>query len=181
MDINSETDKRRSSYFLTYLGQRFRGRQTPENIPVPPPNDPRHLPPPSQFVSLASATVHPRLAIPSIGRSNNRFIRLAATFSPYSAALQTSHPLSVSAFLTEPSYHRPRSDPFHRDRTTLPRPPFNAAGFHGAPLSRPPPLPPRRTCQIPHALLHPDVLPKSRLAPVPADHLEEATALLLTV
>ena len=123
MDIGSEADKRRSSPFLTYLGQWFRGRQTPETIPVPPPNDPRHLPPPSQFVSLASATVHPRLAIPSIGRSNNHFIRLAAAFPPQPAALQMSHPLSVSAFLTEPSYYRPRSDPFHRDRTTLPRPP----------------------------------------------------------
>ena len=29
-------------------------------------------------------------------------------------------------------------------------------------------MPPRRTCRIPHALLHPDVLPKSRLAPVSA-------------
>ena len=48
-------------------------------------------------------------------------------------------------------------------------------------MSRPPPLPPRRTCRIPHAVLHPDVLPQSRLAPVSADHLEEATAVLLTV
>ena len=39
MDIGSEADKRRSS-FITYLGQWFRGRQTPETIPVPPPNDP---------------------------------------------------------------------------------------------------------------------------------------------
>ena len=165
----------------TSHGQWFRGRQTPENIPVPPPNDPRYLPPPSQFVPLASATVHPRLAIPPTGRSNNRFIRLAAAFPPQPAALQTSHPFSVSAFLTEPSYYRPRSDPFHRDRTTLPHPPFNATGFYGAHPSRPPPLPPRRTCRTPHALLHPDVLPQSRLAPVSAGYLEEATALLLTV
>ena len=122
MDICPEGHKSRS-YFISYLEHWFRGRQTPENIPVPPPNDPRHLPPPSQFVSLASATVHPTLAIPSIGRSNNCFIRLAAAFYPQPAALQSSHPFSVSAFLTEPSYYRPRSDLFQRNRTTLPRPP----------------------------------------------------------
>ena len=54
----------------------------PEYVPVSPPNDPRHLPPPSQFVSLALATVHPRLANPSIGRINNRFIHLAAALPP---------------------------------------------------------------------------------------------------
>ena len=41
MDIGSEADKCRSSSFITYLGQWFRGRQTPENIPEPPPNDPQ--------------------------------------------------------------------------------------------------------------------------------------------
>ena len=59
MDIGSVADKCQSSSFITYLGQWFRGRQTREHIPVPPPNNPRHLPPPSQFVHLASATVHP--------------------------------------------------------------------------------------------------------------------------
>ena len=57
------------------------------------------------------------------------------------------------------------STPFRRfrhDRTTLSRPPFNRTGCR-APLSRPPPLPPRRTCRIPHALLHPDVLPRAVL------------------
>ena len=34
-------------------------------------------------------------------------------------------------------------------------PPSNAISFHGAPLSRPPPLPPRRPCQIPCALSTP--------------------------
>ena len=82
MDIISEGDKHRSSSFITYLGQWFRGRHTPEYIPLPPPNDPRHLPPPFQFVSLASATVHPRLAILFIGRINNRYIQLAAALPP---------------------------------------------------------------------------------------------------
>ena len=95
----------------------------PEPIPVPPPNDPRHLPPPSQLVSLASATVHPRLAISSIVRSNFLIFRLAAIFFPEPATLQTSHPYSVSAFFIEPSDYQPRSDPFHHNRTTLPRPP----------------------------------------------------------
>ena len=172
MDIGFKADKRRTSFFITYLRQWFRGRQTPENIPVPRPNDPRHLLPPSQFVYLVSATVHPRLAIPSIGRSNNLFIRLAAALSPKPAVLQTSNPLSVSAFLTEPTNYRSRSGPFQRDITSAP--PANAAGFHGA-LSRPPSLPPRRTCRFALALLNPDVLPKSRLAPVFAD-LAHSTA-----
>ena len=57
----------------------------------------------------------------------------------------------------------------------------NATGLHGTPLSRSPPLPPRRTCRIPQAVLHSDVLPQSRRAPVSADPLEEATALPLKV
>ena len=102
MDIGFEANKRRSSSFITYLGQWFRGRQTPETIPAPPPNNPRHLPPPSQFVSLASATVHPRLAIPSIGRSNNRFIRLAAAFSPNQPRCKRAIPLRSRHFSPNP-------------------------------------------------------------------------------
>ena len=101
MDIGSEANKRRSS-FITYLGQWFRGRQTPEAIPVTPLNDPRHLPPPSQFVYLASATVHPRLAIPSIGRSNNCLIRLAAAFSPNSPRCKRAIPLRSRHFSPNP-------------------------------------------------------------------------------
>ena len=80
MDIGSEADKRWSSSFNTNLVQWFRGRQTPGCIPIPPSNNPRHLP--SKVVSLASATVHPRLANPSISKRNSRFIRLAAALPP---------------------------------------------------------------------------------------------------
>ena len=168
MDAVYEADERLSSSFTTYLGQWFRGRPSPENFPVSPPNDPRRLQPPSQFVSLASATVHPRLTIPSIGRSNNRIFRFAASFPPNPPRCKQVIPFRSRHFLPNP----PTTDlvptlfnPTEQLCRTLP---FNATGFHGAPLSRPPPLPPRRTCLIPHALLHPDVILQSRLAPVTA-------------
>ena len=157
------------------------GSEADKRRKILPLNDPHHLPPPSQFVSLASPTAHSRLAIPSIGKINNRFIRLASAFPPQSAAWPTSHPLSASAYLNEP--HATVFIPTLSIATGqfCRAPHFNETSFHGAPLSRPPPLPPRLTCRIPHALLRPGVLPQSRLPPVSADHLEEATALLLTV
>ena len=175
MDNGSAANKRRGSSFITYLGQWFRGQQTPEYIPAPPPNNPRHLPPPSQFVSLSSATVHPRLAIPFADRINNSFFRLATALPRLPSTLQTSHPLSVSAFLTQLTNYRPCSDPFQRGRTTRPRPYSDVTGFHGAPLSRSPSLSPRRTCRFAITLLHLCVVPKSRLAPVSADPAQTMT------
>ena len=95
----------------------------PGIIPVPPPNDPRHLPRPNQFVSLALASVHPRQGISSKGRSNNRLFGWQPPIPPNPPRCKRVIPFSVSAFLNEPSYYRPRSDPFHCNRTALPRPP----------------------------------------------------------
>ena len=96
------TDKCQSSSFITYLGQWFRDRQTREHIPVPPPNDPRHLPPPSQFVHLASATVHP----------NPPRCKRAIPFRP-------------RHFSPEPTNCRPRSGPFptRQNNSVAPPPP----------------------------------------------------------
>ena len=142
---------------------------TPEYSPVPLPNDPRHLPPPSEFESIASATVHPRLANPPIGRSNDRFIRLAAAVPPNRRVANESFPFRIGA--SHRAHQLPPSfrPPFNATEQTLSRPLSNANGFHRAALSRPHSLPSRRTCRFLLALLRPVVLPKSRLAPVSAD------------
>ena len=106
----------------------------------------------------------PLLANPPIGRSDNRFIRWAAVLPPNPAALRTSHPLSVSEFLTEPNQlqtsFRPFSNgteqlcrtppPLKRDRfprSTSVSVPFIAAEAH---RSIPPcPFPPRRVTKKP--------------------------------
>ena len=82
MDIFSEANKLRSSFFIAYLGHWLRGRQPPEYVSVPSPNDPQNLPPRPQFVYPASATGHPRLVNPTIDKSNRRFNCLPAALLP---------------------------------------------------------------------------------------------------
>ena len=71
--------------------------------------------------------------------------------------------------------------PFPSRQNNSAAPPLQRDRFPRSTSVSAPPLPPRRTCRIPHAVLHPYVLPQSRLAPVSANHLEKATALHLTV
>ena len=110
------------------LGYWFRGRLTPELLPVPPPPcDPRHLPLASELPSLISATLHTQPAYPSIS-SSNRSISLAAhpaTFQP--DAFQMSHSLSAPAVSTVTTEYRP-----------TPSPSSNTTGFHRATQLRSP-------------------------------------------
>ena len=86
--------------------------------------------------------------------------------------MQTSHPLSVSAFFTKTSYYRPCSDPFQGDKTTLPPPPLQGDQFLRIASVPAASVVTEAHLLNPPCLLHPDVLPKSRLAPVSADPAE---------
>ena len=143
----------------------------PTNAGIYPPNDLRHLSSPSQFVSLASATVQLRAAKPTIreattasfawqppcplpGRVPKRATPLRhfipnppTSFRPFSNTTkqQCRDPLSNATASTEHLY----AGPLHCRRR-------------------------RRTCRILLALLPPNVLPKSRRARVSADPRQTA-------
>ena len=167
MDIGSETDKRQSSSFIIYLGQWFRGRHTPENTIQRPSTSTTALP--VRISSFGRGTpgnpIHrqkhqPLYSVDS--RLSPLIRRVANESSPFGLGISYRTLLLPASF-------RPF---FQRDRTTLPRPLFNATGFHGAHFVPPPSIVAAAHLPNPQYLLHPDVLPKSRLAPVSADPAE---------
>ena len=166
MNVSVEKDKSRSSSFITYLGQWFRGRQTPAYILVPPSNHPLHLPPPSQFVFLALATVHPRLAI----QKQQSLCSIGGRLAPLTRR-DAYEPFPFVFGISHRTYQLPTS--FRSDSNATEQlcrvPPTQRDWFSRSNSARPPSLPPRHTCRFTLVLLQPDVLPKNHLAPVSAD------------
>ena len=130
-----------------------RGRQMPELVPVSPPcNDCRHLPLPSQFESVALATIHPKLA------SAEAAITSLDWQSPYSLPTHrvANEPLPFGLGVPHRTLQLPTS--FRpRNRDTLSRPLPTCPVFHEVPLSRHPLITPRSTYRFLLALFHRDV------------------------